>query len=138
MCLDALYRCVQIFGRSLTGTCWRSDCSVCPQREPLTDITNQSVTVEPATEQPRAVRRRLNLTPIPEARTSDIELLRQALYFIYTVEKYATEYRVAPLLDMLEAFKADCGALGRRRTVPPARQADQDAGREAHARPAVH
>lgn len=109
---------------------------MCPQREPLTDITNK--TAETAAEPPRAVRRRITPTPIVEARASDLELLRQALHFIYTVDMYAIEYKVAPLLDMIEMFKANFGAVGRRRSARPARQADQDAGGEAHARPAVH
>ncbi|CAL8464492.1 g4027 [Coccomyxa elongata] len=61
------------------------------QREPLADITNK--TAEPTAEPPRAVRRRINPTPIVEARANDFEPLRQALYFIYTVDEYAIEYQ---------------------------------------------
>ncbi|CAL8466689.1 g6225 [Coccomyxa elongata] len=82
------------------------------KREPLADITNK-----PKTAEPRAVRRRINPTPIGEASTRERLLHLKAMQFVVAVEQYANEYRVAPLLDMLVVFKAACDAVDDRRTL---------------------
>ena len=138
MCLDAFCRCAQIFGWRMAGNRKRPDWSLCPQLEPFADITNKPRTAQDAVERPPATRRRLNHTPVVEASARARLLLPQALQFIYEVDKYATEYRVAPLLDMMMVFKATFGAVDGQHAVQSAGESDQDAGREAHARPAVH
>ncbi|CAL8465955.1 g5491 [Coccomyxa elongata] len=87
------------------------------KREPLADITNKPRTREAAAEQPPAIRRRINPTLVGEASTRERLLHLKAMQFVVAVEQYANEYRVAPLLDMLAAFKAACDAVDDRRTV---------------------
>ncbi|CAL8469117.1 g8658 [Coccomyxa elongata] len=113
-------------------TCRRSDKNMCAQREPLADITNLPETA--ATEPPRSTRRRINPTPTDEASLRQRLLLLQALQFIYDVDQYTGEHRVTLLLDMIEVFRSTFGAVDRVHVG----RSDQDAGREADARPAVH
>ncbi|CAL8471364.1 g10906 [Coccomyxa elongata] len=87
------------------------------QLEPLADITNKPRTAGDAVTQPLSIRRRINPTPIVEASTRERLLHLKAMQFIVAVEQYAAEYRVAPLLDILEVFKAACDAVDGRRTV---------------------
>lgn len=84
---------------------------MCLQREPLADITNKPKTKEEAVQSPTPTRRRINPSAIVEASARERLLHVKAMQFIVAVEQYAIEHRVAPVLDMLEVFKAAYDAV---------------------------
>jgi hypothetical protein len=96
------------------------------QKDPMETVFRRTASEhqrpDPST-RPVPVRRIIaSRLPEPEglAREAAMDRVRymKAMHFIADVETYAEEHKIAPLLDMLEVFKAEFVAVGGGRPAP--------------------